>query len=147
MEQAIQALTGKRETQMPSGGVRAVQERVRTGMGSIAGAGSGEFHTYRKQKRHEEERLARMERNAQAIAEREEFEERKRMREEKDEERTAKKREKRLKKKKARKHGQQQEAMRRKALEILSKEQETKEPVNTLEPSKPQEPPTEQRNE
>ena len=69
------------------------------------------------------------------------------MREEKDEERTAKKREKRLKKKKARKHGQQQEAMRRKALEILSKEQETKEPVNTLEPSKPQEPPTEQRNE
>ena len=142
MEQAIQALTGKRETQMPVGGVRAVQERVRTGMGSIAGAGSGEFHTYRKQKRHEEERLARMERNAQAIAEREEFEERKRMREEKDEERTAKKREKRLKKKKARKHGQQQEAMRRKALEILSQEQE-----HCPEPSKLQEGTSEQQRE
>lgn len=119
-----------------------MQERVRTGMGSIAGAGSGEFHTYRKQKRHEEERLARMERNAQAIAEREEFEERKRMREEKDEERTAKKREKRLKKKKARKHGQQQEAMRRKALEILSQEQE-----HSPEPNKPQEGTSEQHNE
>lgn len=144
MEQAIQALTGKREVQMPAGGVRAVQERVRTGMGSIAGAGSGEFHTYRKQKRHEEERLARMERNAQAIAEREEFEERKRMRDEKDEERTAKKREKRLKKKKARKHGQQQEAMRRKALEILSKEQqESKQQEQAPEPKTSQEGTTE----
>ena len=102
-------------------------------MGSIAGAGSGEFNTYRRQKRHEEERMARIERRANAIAEKEEFEARKRMREEADEERTAKRREKRQKKKKAKKHAMQQEAMRKKALEILaaqnaSKEEDAKQP-------------------
>ena len=62
MEETIEKLTGRHEEAQPMGGTRAVHEVVRIGMGSIAGAGSGEFNTYRKQKRLEEERLARIER-------------------------------------------------------------------------------------
>ncbi|CAG9465657.1 unnamed protein product [Pedinophyceae sp. YPF-701] len=69
-------------------------------MGSAAGAGSGTFHIYRKLKRAEEERWARVEREAKEKDALEEFERRKREREEADEARLAKNREKRLKKRK-----------------------------------------------
>jgi len=61
-----------------------------TASSSIAGAGSGDFHTYRKLKRKEMERLSQLEREAKEKQEKEIFERQRLERIQKEEEKTLK---------------------------------------------------------
>jgi hypothetical protein len=63
---------GKESLRVKVGGA----DKVHNVMGSTAGAGSGDFHTYRNTRRHELNRLAKMESESQEEAELREFEER-----------------------------------------------------------------------
>ena len=76
-----------------------VPDRVYHVMGSNAGAGSGEFHTYRHSRRREQERLKRIDEEAEKQAKEKERLERLMTLEDADEEKTAKRRAKRQKKK------------------------------------------------
>lgn len=79
--------------------VEDVPDRVYHIMGSNAGAGSGEFHTYRHSRRREQERLKRIEEEAERADKEKEREEKLAKLAEEDEQRTAKRRNKRQKKK------------------------------------------------
>ncbi|KAL6772377.1 hypothetical protein ACKKBG_A29980 [Auxenochlorella protothecoides x Auxenochlorella symbiontica] len=79
--------------------VENVPDRVYHVMGSNAGAGSGEFHTYRASRRREQERQARMEAEFQEAKKLATIQERVSRLAEIDEERTAQRRAKRQKKK------------------------------------------------
>jgi len=72
--------------------------------GSTAGAGSGDFHQYRMQRRKENFRVARLEGEARKEREVKNFEERLETRQKEAEERTSKKAEKRKKKKQTKLH-------------------------------------------
>ncbi|GJD09506.1 hypothetical protein Gasu2_37540 [Galdieria sulphuraria] len=76
---------------------------AQTASSSIAGAGSGDFHTYRKLKRKEMERISELEREAKEGEEKEQFEKQRLERMRKEEERTLKRALKRKKKKEKRK--------------------------------------------
>lgn len=77
-------------------------ERVMNVMGSCAGAGSGDFHTYRHTRRAEMTRLETLSREAKEAELDEEFERRAELKRKVCEERTAKKAEKRRRKKQKR---------------------------------------------
>lgn len=79
--------------------VEEVPDRVYHVMGSNAGAGSGEFHTYRHSRRREQERLKRIDEDAERQEKDKERQERLMTLEQLDEEKTAKRRAKRQKKK------------------------------------------------
>eukprot|EP00850_Spirogloea_muscicola_P016177 SM000129S26164 [mRNA] locus=s129:317771:318783:- [translate_table: standard] len=76
-----------------------VPTRVQNTSGSSAGSGSGDFHQYRQMRRHEQDRLMRMEVDYQRRKEAADFEARREEMLRATEERTAKRRAKRLKKK------------------------------------------------
>jgi len=82
--------------------LRPPREMMKNVQGSSAGAGSGEFHVYKQNRRREYERIKIMEETAQKEAEAAEFEWRKRERDEISGAKTAKNRAKRQKKKAAR---------------------------------------------
>lgn len=77
--------------------------RINNTSGSSAGSGSGDFHQYRAMRRHEQDRLMRMEADYKKRMEAKMFEERRHERLKRDEEQTAKKRAKRQKKKEKKK--------------------------------------------
>ncbi|KAH7620854.1 hypothetical protein Ndes2526B_g04788 [Nannochloris sp. 'desiccata'] len=79
--------------------VEDVPDRVYHVMGSNAGAGSGEFHTYRHSRRREQERLKQIDGDAERQEKEKERLERLAQLENADEEKTAKRRAKRQKKK------------------------------------------------
>ncbi|KAF8326608.1 uncharacterized protein EI90DRAFT_3281650 [Cantharellus anzutake] len=82
--------------------IRPPREMIKNVQGSSAGAGSGEFHVYKQNRRREYERIKLMEEKTQKEMEAAEFEIRKRERDEAVEAKTAKNRAKRQKKKAAR---------------------------------------------
>ncbi|GJP45461.1 hypothetical protein CLOM_g4849 [Closterium sp. NIES-68] len=77
--------------------------RITSTSGSSAGSGSGDFHQYRAMRRHEQDRLMRMEADYNKRMEERRFQQRREERLKEAEERTAKKRAKRQKKKEKRK--------------------------------------------
>ena len=79
--------------------VEDVPDRVYHVMGSNAAAGSGEFHTYRHSRRREQDRLKRIDEEAERQEKEKEREEKLAALENADEEKTAKRRAKRQKKK------------------------------------------------
>jgi len=79
--------------------IRPAREMMKNVQGSSAGAGSGEFHVYKANRRREYERIKLMEDQSQREAAMADFEGRKREREEEAEAKTAKNRAKRQKKK------------------------------------------------
>eukprot|EP00727_Mastigamoeba_balamuthi_P003046 m51a1_g12739 hypothetical protein (194) ;mRNA; f:428-1144 len=96
-------------------GERLETPRVRNVCGSTAGAGSGDFHTYRKQRNAEAFRLSRMVAQERREKETKSFEEHLKELADEDEEATSKRRDKRQKKKLAK----QQAKIRTKAEELL----------------------------
>eukprot|EP00897_Mesotaenium_endlicherianum_P009145 jgi/Mesen1/8259/ME000445S07408 len=77
--------------------------RINNTSGSSAGSGSGDFHQYRSMRRHEQDRLIRMEIDYKKRKAESEFEKRRAEMLKEAEERTAKRRNKRLKKKEKKK--------------------------------------------
>eukprot|EP01113_Clastostelium_recurvatum_P025294 TRINITY_DN3042_c0_g1_i2.p1 TRINITY_DN3042_c0_g1~~TRINITY_DN3042_c0_g1_i2.p1 ORF type:complete len:189 (-),score=46.30 TRINITY_DN3042_c0_g1_i2:20-544(-) len=78
--------------------------KIHNVMSSVSAAGSGDFHTYRSQRRAEQDRLTHMDKSDKDRVEREAFEERQAIRHAEDEARHAKNVEKRNKKKQKAKH-------------------------------------------
>ncbi|KZS98310.1 DUF1168-domain-containing protein [Sistotremastrum niveocremeum HHB9708] len=90
--------------------IRPARDMIKNVQGSSAGAGSGEFHVYKANRRREYERLKIMEEEAQKEAETLAFEKAKREREEAAEAKTAKNRARRQKKKERGAHGGEKKA-------------------------------------
>ena len=76
---------------------RSHNQGVQQNPGSVAASDSGQFHAYRKNRRHELDRIEAMERSRDIEAEREEFEKRRIERIKEEEAKTAKRRAKRKK--------------------------------------------------
>ncbi|EJU04464.1 DUF1168-domain-containing protein [Dacryopinax primogenitus] len=79
--------------------IRAPREMMKNVQGSSAGAGSGEFHVYKQNRRREYERIKMMEEQSEKETAIREFEQRRAEREAEAESKTAKNRAKRLKRK------------------------------------------------
>ncbi|PWY97066.1 hypothetical protein BCV70DRAFT_139834, partial [Testicularia cyperi] len=79
--------------------IRPPRDMMKNVSGSSAGAGSGEFHVYKQQRRREYERIQIMEEQAQQAAEKDEFDRKRAAQQQHDEAKTDKNRAKREKKK------------------------------------------------
>ncbi|TKY89725.1 hypothetical protein EX895_001510 [Sporisorium graminicola] len=92
-----------KEIRIPQGpkekSIRPPRDVMKNVTGSSAGAGSGEFHVYKQQRRREYERIQLMEEQNQKLKEQEEFERKRAQVQHKDEAKTDKNRAKREKKK------------------------------------------------
>ncbi|ETS65112.1 hypothetical protein PaG_00570 [Moesziomyces aphidis] len=92
-----------KEIHIPSGPkertIRAPRDVMKNVTGSSAGAGSGEFHVYKQQRRREFERIQIMEEQNQKLTEQQEFDRKRAETQRKDEAKTDKNRAKREKKK------------------------------------------------
>ncbi|SPO47185.1 uncharacterized protein PSANT_04873 [Moesziomyces antarcticus] len=92
-----------KEIHIPSGPkektIRAPRDVMKNVTGSSAGAGSGEFHVYKQQRRREFERIQIMEEQNQKLTEQQEFDQKRAETQRKDEAKTDKNRAKREKKK------------------------------------------------
>jgi len=90
--------------------IRPPREMMKNVQGSSAGAGSGEFHVYKANRRREYERLKLMEETAKKETETEEFERKRKEREEHADAKTSKNRAKRMKKKERQMKGKDKES-------------------------------------
>ncbi|CBQ68701.1 conserved hypothetical protein [Sporisorium reilianum SRZ2] len=103
--QAISKLLANpdKEIRIPDGpkekSIRPPRDVMKNVTGSSAGAGSGEFHVYKQQRRREYERIQLMEEQNQKLKEQEEFDRKRAEAQHKDEAKTDKNRAKREKKK------------------------------------------------
>eukprot|EP01113_Clastostelium_recurvatum_P025295 TRINITY_DN3042_c0_g1_i3.p1 TRINITY_DN3042_c0_g1~~TRINITY_DN3042_c0_g1_i3.p1 ORF type:complete len:177 (-),score=46.74 TRINITY_DN3042_c0_g1_i3:21-551(-) len=99
------AATPKNDGWMNSSAVqRGDDVKIHNVMSSVSAAGSGDFHTYRSQRRAEQDRLTHMDKSDKDRVESDAFEERQAIRHAEDEARHAKNVEKRNKKKQKAKH-------------------------------------------